>query len=79
MMPRLLYRPQLVVDGNMKLVHLKMKRPKEDISLSDRELLWLSVDPMLNIWNMAHKVNRSVLEKIDGFSAADQHLEIYVQ
>lgn len=34
---------------------------------------------MLNIWNMARKVNRSVLEKIDGFSAADRRLEIYVQ
>jgi hypothetical protein len=35
---RLLYRPQLVVDGNMKLVHLIMKRPEDDVSLSDGEL-----------------------------------------
>ena len=34
---RLLYRPQLVVDGNMKLVHLRMKRPENDVSLSDGE------------------------------------------
>jgi hypothetical protein len=34
---RLLYRPQLVADGNMKLVHLKMQRPEEDISLFDGE------------------------------------------
>lgn len=32
---RLLYRPQLVLDGNMKLVHLKMRRPEDDISLFD--------------------------------------------
>jgi len=35
---RLLYRPQLAVDGNMQLVHLKMKRPEDDVSLSDGEL-----------------------------------------
>jgi hypothetical protein len=35
---RLLYRPQLVSDGNMKLVHLKMRRPEDDVSLSDGEL-----------------------------------------
>ena len=35
---RLLYRPQLLVDGNMKLVHLIMKRPEADVSLSDGEL-----------------------------------------
>ena len=86
-MPRLLYRPQLVIDGNMKLVHLKMKRPEEDISLSDGELFMVKrgpyaehlEHPMLNIWNMARKVNWSVLEKIDGFSTADRRLEIYVQ
>ena len=44
-MPRLLYRPQLVVDGNMKLVHLKMKRPEEDISLSDGELFMVKRGP----------------------------------
>ena len=45
MMPRLLYRPQLVVDGNMKLVHLKMKRPKEDISLSNGESFMVKCGP----------------------------------
>jgi hypothetical protein len=35
---RLLYRPQLAVDGNMKLVHLIMRRPEDDVSLSDGEL-----------------------------------------
>ena len=42
---RLLYRPQLVVDGNMKLVHLWMKRPDEDVSLSDGELFTVSHTP----------------------------------
>ena len=45
MMPRLLYRPQLVIDGNMKLVHLKMKHPKNDISLSDGELFMVKHEP----------------------------------
>jgi hypothetical protein len=35
---RLLYRPQLAVDGNMKLVHQIQKRPDDDVSLSDGEL-----------------------------------------
>jgi hypothetical protein len=34
---RLLYRPQMVVDGNMKLVHQIQKRPEDDVSLSDGE------------------------------------------
>ena len=42
---RLLYRPQLVVDGNMKLVHLFMKRPEADVSLSDGELFMVKRDP----------------------------------
>lgn len=32
---RLLYRPQIVVDGNMKLIHLILRRPEDDVSLSD--------------------------------------------
>jgi hypothetical protein len=35
---RLLYRPQLVSDGNMKLVHQMKKRPEDDVSLSDGEM-----------------------------------------
>src|ERR1700683_4753078 len=35
---RLLFQLQLVADGNMKLVHLIMKRPEDDVSLSDGEL-----------------------------------------
>jgi hypothetical protein len=35
---RLLYRPQLAADGNMKLVHQIQKRPKDDVSSSDGEL-----------------------------------------
>jgi hypothetical protein len=42
---RLLYRPQLVVDGNMKLVHLKMRRPEDDVSLSDGELFMVKRAP----------------------------------
>jgi hypothetical protein len=42
---RLLHRPQLVVDGNMKLVHLKMKRPEDDVSLSDGELFMVRRAP----------------------------------
>jgi hypothetical protein len=35
---RLLYRPLLVSDGNMKLVHQMQKQPKDDVSLSDGEM-----------------------------------------
>ena len=41
----LLYRPQLVVDGNMKLVRLIMKRPEADVSLSDGELFMVKRAP----------------------------------
>ena len=42
---RLLYLPQLVVDGNMKLVCLFMKRPELDVSLSNGELCMVKRDP----------------------------------
>ena len=42
---RLLYRPQLVVDGNMKLVHLWMKHLDKDVSLSNGELFMVSCTP----------------------------------
>ena len=42
---RLLYRPQLVVDGNMKLVHLIQKRSEDDVSLSDGELFMVKRAP----------------------------------
>ena len=42
---RLLYRPQLVVDRNMKLVHLFMKWPEADVSLSDGKLFMVKQDP----------------------------------
>ena len=42
---RLLYWPQRVVDGNMKLVRLFMKRPEVDISLSNGELFMVKWDP----------------------------------
>ena len=42
---RLLYRPQLTADGNMKLVHLIMKRPEDDVSLSDGELFMVRRPP----------------------------------
>jgi hypothetical protein len=45
MFNRLLYRPQLVADGNMKLVRLKMKRPELDVSLSDGELFLVKRAP----------------------------------
>lgn len=32
---RWLYRPQVVVDGNMQLVHIRNKRADDDVSLSD--------------------------------------------
>jgi len=44
---RLLYRPQLVVDGNMKLVCLKMKRPEADVALSDGELFGVRRAPYM--------------------------------
>ncbi len=34
-----------MVDGNMKLVHLIMKRPEEDVSLSDGELFMVKRGP----------------------------------
>ena len=42
---RLLFRPQLTADGNMKLVRLKMKRPEGDVSLSDGELFMVRRAP----------------------------------
>ena len=42
---RLLFRPQLVADGNMKLVHLIMKQPEDDVSLSDGELFMVRRAP----------------------------------
>ena len=45
---RLLYRPQLVVDGNMKLVRLFTKRPEADVSLSDGELFMVKRVPYAN-------------------------------
>ena len=45
---RLFYQPQLVVDGNMKLVHLITKRPEADVSLSDGELFMVKQVPYAN-------------------------------
>ena len=42
---RLLYRPQIVADGNMKLVHLRMRHPEDDVSLSDGELFNVTRGP----------------------------------
>ena len=42
---RLLYRPQIVVNGNMKLVHIRMKRGEDDVSLSDGELFMVQRGP----------------------------------
>lgn len=42
---RLLYRPQMVADGNMKLVHLRMRHPEDDVSLSDGELFNVTRGP----------------------------------
>jgi hypothetical protein len=53
---RLLYRPQLVVDGNMKLVHLVMKRPSDDVSLSDGELFMVRRPAYAN--HLAHAPER---------------------
>ena len=47
MFHRLLYWPQLVVDGNMKLVCLKMKRPEDDVSLSNGELFGVRRGPYM--------------------------------
>ncbi|KAI0245553.1 hypothetical protein BJV78DRAFT_1158538 [Lactifluus subvellereus] len=53
---RLLYRPQLVVDGNMKLVHLIMKCPLDDVSLSDGELFMVRRPAYAN--HLAHAPER---------------------
>jgi len=42
---RLLYRPQIVVDGNMKLVHFQMKCPEADVSLSDGKAFMVERGP----------------------------------
>ena len=42
---RLLYRPQIVVDGNMKLVHFRMKCPEADVSLSDGKAFMVERGP----------------------------------
>ena len=42
---RLLYQLQLVVDGNMKLVHLIQRRPEHNVSLSDGELFMVKQVP----------------------------------
>ena len=42
---RLLYRPQIVADGNMKCVHLRMKCPDADVSLFDGELFMVTRGP----------------------------------
>lgn len=40
-----MYRPQIIVDGNMKLVHLWNRRPDDDVSLSDGELFMVKCEP----------------------------------
>jgi hypothetical protein len=35
----------MVADGNMKLVHLRMKHPEDDVSLSDGELFMATRGP----------------------------------
>ena len=42
------YWPQLVIDGNMKLVHLFTKQPEADVSLSDGELFMVKQVPYAN-------------------------------
>ena len=49
---RLLYHPQLVVDSNMKLVHLNMKHPEGDVSLSNGELFMVKPKPYVE--HLAH-------------------------
>lgn len=44
---RVLYRPQLVVDGNMKLQHLKMRWPEDDVALRDGEGHMVSSGPYM--------------------------------
>src|ERR1700736_1915434 len=60
---RLLYRPQFVVDGNMKLVHLIMKRPKDDVSLSDGELFLVRRPPYAD--HLAHAPERQPVSAIN--------------
>ena len=45
---RLFYRPQLVVDGNMKLVCLFTKWPEADVSLSNGKLFMVKWVPYAN-------------------------------
>ena len=42
---RLHYWPQLVVGGNMKLVHLFMKQPEANVALSNGKLFMVKCEP----------------------------------
>jgi len=53
---RILFQPQLVADGNMKLVHLIMKQPEDNVSLSDGELFM--VRWVLYAEHLAHALQR---------------------
>ena len=53
---RLLFWPWLIADGNMKLVHLIMKWPEDNISLSDGELFM--VRWALYVEHLAHAPQR---------------------
>jgi hypothetical protein len=60
---RLLYRPQFAVDGNMKLVHLIMKRPEDDVSLSDGGQFLVRRPPYAE--HLAHAPERQPVSAID--------------
>ena len=60
---RLLYRPQIVVDGNMKLVRLIMKRPEQEVSLSDGELFMVGQAPYKA--HLEHAPERQTVSRLD--------------
>ena len=61
---RLLYCPQLVVDGNMKLVHQIQKRSDDDVSLCDGELFMVKRAPYAEDLAHAPQIQPVSLSKI---------------
>jgi hypothetical protein len=73
---RLLYHLQMVVNGNMKLVHQFQKRPKDDVSLSDGEKYIVKWVPCVE--HLAHAPSRQLVSPYQSRASApaERHPEI---
>ena len=65
---RLLYRLQMVVDGNMKLVHQIQKRPEDDVSLSNGEQYIVKWAPYVE--HLAHAPSRQLVSPYQSRASA---------